>query len=329
VTGIEEFRHRSAGGASLEVSVIIATYRRPESLRRCVEALRLQTLQPLEVIVVARQTDSETRSLLEAQFAEPIPSCVVLVHEPGVVTALNRGLSVSRGDVVAFTDDDTEPHVTWLERIVSRFALDPAIGAVGGRDVIHQDGRIVGGPVTRIGRVQWFGRRIGGHHLEGGLQEVQFLKGANMAFRREAIEGFDRRLRGLGAEFALDMDVSLAAFSRGWRVEYDPQVVVDHYPGPRFDGEGRAEQTLAACVDGEHNELYVLLKWVPWWQKPLVTAYALLVGTRAAPGVLLLVEQLLVASNKRAVLHRSRAAMRGRLSGVLTFLQSRASAGPT
>jgi glycosyltransferase involved in cell wall biosynthesis len=197
--------------------VIIATYRRPESLGRCVEALRLQTLRPLEVIVVARQTDDETRSLLEAQLAEPIPSCVVLVDEPGMVAALNRGLSVAQGDVVAFTDDDTEPHVTWLERIVSRF----------------------------------------------------------------------------------------------------------------FDGEGRAEQTLAACADGEHNDLYVLLKRVPWWQKPLVTAYALLVGTRAAPGVLLLVEQLLVASNKRAVLHRSRAALRGRLSGVLTFLESRGSAEPT
>ena len=38
-----------------------------------------------------------------------------------------------------------------------------------------------------VGRVQWWGRRMGNHHL-GAIApvEVEWLKGANMSFRREA-----------------------------------------------------------------------------------------------------------------------------------------------
>ncbi len=62
------------------------------------------------------------------------PPRVVLVREPGVVAAYNRGLDTATGDVVCFTDDDAAPHADWIERIERAFGEDAALGGMGGRD---------------------------------------------------------------------------------------------------------------------------------------------------------------------------------------------------
>ena len=54
-----------------------------------------------------------------------------------------------------------------------------------------------------VGKLAWFGRLTGNHHLGvGGGREVDVLKGVNMSFRREAIADlrFDQRMRGSGAK---------------------------------------------------------------------------------------------------------------------------------
>src|SRR5712692_3179201 len=48
----------------------------------------------------------------------------------GVVSAYNLGLKESKGDVVAFTDDDAVPKPDWIERLVR--AYSPGVGGVGG-----------------------------------------------------------------------------------------------------------------------------------------------------------------------------------------------------
>ena len=46
------------------IGVLIATYRRPDDLVRCLSALKKQTLLPDDIIVVARDNDLDTKSRL-------------------------------------------------------------------------------------------------------------------------------------------------------------------------------------------------------------------------------------------------------------------------
>src|SRR4029078_12955747 len=142
-----------------------------------------------------------TNQLLENRMAA---LCVrkVVVGEPGQVAALNLGLKQSQGDIIAITDDDAVPHPHWLEYIEGHFKRDPMIGAVGGREYVYRGAHLVDEKKRRVGVVQWFGRAIGNHAAGfGNVREVEILKGANMSYRRKAIEGllFYRRLRGDGA----------------------------------------------------------------------------------------------------------------------------------
>lgn len=266
----------------MKISVVIPSFRRPAELAACLEALAQQQLAAFEVLIVLRPQDDAGRASAASASIKPR---IVTVQEPGQVAALNRGCSEARGEIIALTDDDARPRPEWLAGIAARFATDARIGAVGGRDVVHLQSGIDDGKVAMVGRVRWWGRRIGNHHYNSVLQDVDFLKGANMAFRAVARQPFDERLWGTGAQVCNDLEATWSVKRRGWRVVYDPAIVVDHFPASRHDEDGRGRRSPSAEQAEQHNELYALMRHAPAWQQAVLFAYRLLVGSRQAPGL--------------------------------------------
>lgn len=310
-----------AAGLTAGITVLVPSFRRPDHLARCLQALRDQISPPEETLVVVRRDDEATAEVCRRFSSASLR--VVSIDAQGVVAALNAGLAAVRTEIVALTDDDCVPHPDWVEAITRRFAEDPRIGAVGGRDIVHHEDAIDVGATDQVGRIRWFGKHIGRHHWIAPLQDVQFLKGANTSYRREALDGFDERLRGSGAQVCSDLEASLSTWRRGWRVVYDPAVQVDHFPAERFDEDGRRERSLSALRDEAHNELYALLQHVPWWQKPFVAAYRLLVGKRGIRGPLLALREVARGSRLRAAGSELSAATAGRLAALGTFARAR------
>jgi cellulose synthase/poly-beta-1,6-N-acetylglucosamine synthase-like glycosyltransferase len=275
-------------------------------------------------LVVAREGDAPTWEAISRATRGDRPVEGVAVAEPGVVAALNAGLAVARADVVAFTDDDAAPGPDWLARIERHFERDPRLGGVGGRDWIREEPAGDRG-ASVVGRVRWYGRTIGNHHLGAGEpREVDILKGANMSFRLAAIPGvgLDERLRGSGAQPHYEMALSLAVKRGGWKLVYDPSVAIDHYPAERLAGDARWSESDEALFDAVHNQTYALLRWLPWWRKPAVLAYGLLVGTRQAPALVTAIERLIRDRDRRAVLGRFAIAMRARMEAIATALSA-------
>jgi glycosyltransferase involved in cell wall biosynthesis len=273
----------------LFLSTLIPTYRRPQDLVRCLEALKQQTRPTDELLVVVRDTDAETWAFLEAFKPDLLPLRSVTVSIPGQVAALNAGLAAAKGDIIAITDDDAIPYVDWLERIEAHFLSDDHVGGVGGRDWVYHGQQLEDGKQEVVGRVQWFGRVTANHHLgEGAPREVDILKGVNMSYRRSAIEGrrFDERLRGIGAQVHNDMAFSLALRRTCWKLIYDPKVAVAHYPAQRFDEDQRNTFNDIALINSVHNETLILLEHLQPAQRTAFLIWATLMGTRDALGVL-------------------------------------------
>jgi glycosyltransferase involved in cell wall biosynthesis len=300
---------------------VVPSYQRPQDLAHCLGALARQSHPADEILVVIRQGDLETIKVIEER-STGLPVRVVAVDKPGQVYALNAGLARADSDVIAFTDDDAAPRPFWLELIVRSFVERPELGGIGGRDVVHGPCGVVEDPAKQVGRIRWFGRRIGNHHRGAPAQEVQFLKGANMAFRRSAIGSFSVALRGQGAQVCNDMDVSLAALAGNWALFYDPGVVVDHFPGARADLD-RNESSFSGLRDEAYNETYVLLKHLPLSKKVTTFLYDLLVGSRSMPGLALLPERLARDSRRRETMIRFVAGLSGRFEAIGTFVRSR------
>jgi glycosyltransferase involved in cell wall biosynthesis len=116
------------------ISVIIPTYRRPELIGGCLDALDRQSTPPLEVIVVDQSPDSKTRDIVQGRSAGSAPVRYLHSDRAGVSLARNIGIRESRGALLAFTDDDALPEPRWLESIAAAFvATHPSAGLVGGR----------------------------------------------------------------------------------------------------------------------------------------------------------------------------------------------------
>jgi len=298
----------------MKVTVLVPTFRRPGDLTRCLAALQRQSRAPDEVVVVARPDDAATHACLrDAVASGALPLSIALVEQPGQVAALNRGLDAASGDVVAITDDDAAPHPDWVERIAAAFASDARLGALGGRDWVHEKGRVLDGERPLVGKVTPSGKIIGNHHLGvGGAREVDLLKGANMSYRRAAIRQirFDERLRGAGAQVHNDMAFSMSVKNAGWKLVYDPRVAVDHYPAERFDDDRRDAQTLMAVRNAAYNLHLILRDHLPPLRREAAWWWYALVGTRVYPGFAH-VALALLSKHARVKLSRWRAVRTG------------------
>jgi teichuronic acid biosynthesis glycosyltransferase TuaG len=102
------------GSTSLTVSVIIATYNRPEPLRQAIASVLRQT-HPVSEILICEDGNSNTCAQVVASFADPR-----VRHLPGRWAGLpavprNRGLHEAKGFWIAFLDDDDSWHEEKLQ----------------------------------------------------------------------------------------------------------------------------------------------------------------------------------------------------------------------
>src|SRR5437868_6390288 len=102
----------------MQISVIVPTYGRPDSLRRCMAALAAQTRLPDQVLVSVQYGDNATQRSLEELMTlfNNVPITKVTVCGQGKSRAINAALEKNVGDIICFTDDDAEPYEDWIER---------------------------------------------------------------------------------------------------------------------------------------------------------------------------------------------------------------------
>ena len=308
----------------MNITVIVPTYRRPKYLSRCLEALKKQTRLADELLVVVRDTDTKSWTFLETFNPETLPLRTVTVSVLGVIAAMNAGLDAASGEIIAFTDDDAAPHVDWLARIEPHFLSDGSVGGVGGRDWVYHGTELVEGAKEVVGQVQWFGRVIGNHHLGvGEAREVDVLKGVNMSFRRAAMKGrrFDQHMRGTGAQVHFEVEFCLALKKEGWKLIYDPKIAVNHYTGQRFDEDKRNKFNPIAMNNIVHNETLALLEHLPSTRRVVFLTWAILVGTRGAPGFVRWLQFL--PSQGNLATQKLQASLQGRKQGWQTWQESR------
>jgi GT2 family glycosyltransferase len=307
--------------APVKVSVVVPTYRRQAALSDCLDALEAQERRPDEILVVVRADDGETEASLASRDLVRVVRVEVPPGRPGFVAGLNAGVAASSGEVVCLTDDDAEPRPDWISRIVAGFEADPDLGALGGRDLVHHDGVPERGEAEVVGRITPWGRTIGRHHLGvGPAREVDVLKGVNLGVRGDLVRrlGFDTRLLGIATEHHSELHLCLAIKRGGYRVVYDPALVVDHHPAPRA-AEAR-EYGPRQVRHSSHNETLALLEHLPPHRRLAHLVYAMLVGSRGAPGPAQSLRLFLTSGDPR--LELLRANLQGRRRALATRKRS-------
>ena len=114
-----------------KVSVVIPTYNRAHMLPRCIDAVLSQTLPDFEIIVVSDGSTDDTKDVVE-RYGDPRISFFEK-ENGGQASARNLGMQYSRGDYIAFCDDDDRIYADHLS------TLSPVLDAREDIGLVYSD----------------------------------------------------------------------------------------------------------------------------------------------------------------------------------------------
>ena len=251
----------------------------------------------------------ETRALVAAHHAitrgAPAVRYLAVLGTQGPAAARNAGWRAGSAVSIAFTDDDTIPDPTWLERGMARLSR--------GDDAI-------GGAI----RMQLPGTPTDYERDAAGLSRAEFAT-ANCFVKRHALEavgGFDERFTSAWRE---DSDLHFTLLESGFRVGYAPDAVVDHPIRPAAFAVSIGQQRKAmfdALLFKKHPLLYRsrIRPGPPWDYYAGVGALAVaLLNARTSPRVAVAALVAWAAITARFARARLRGTSR-RLSHVIEML---------
>jgi glycosyltransferase involved in cell wall biosynthesis len=244
------------------VTVVICAYTQDRwaQIVAAVRSVRVQTTPPEQVVLVIDHNDE---LLQRATAAFPDVTVLPNAGPRGLSGARNTGIAASRGDVVAFLDDDAEAETDWLARLLGHY-VDPDVIGVGGSAVPKWD-RIP--PSWFPAEFLW----VVGCSFTGQpshVAPVRNMIGCNMSFRRDALRhigGFNAALGRVGRVPVGCEETELCIRARQRHpagvVLYDPGARVRHrvpidratwdYFRRRCFAEGRSKAVVARLVGVE------------------------------------------------------------------------------
>lgn len=199
------------------VSLVMATLRRVDEVRRFVEALNRQSYRSFELIVVDQNPDDRLVPVLEEARRLGIATRHLRQAEPNLCLARNTGLKAATLDIVAFPDDDCWYDPDTLQKVVDCMSGDDAPAALLIRWE-EQDPR--GEPPHRLDNAKWRAfRETRGSSITQFFQRRLF----------DSLGGFDPSL-GLHSWFggAEETDLMFRILASGASVHYRPEPLVHH-----------------------------------------------------------------------------------------------------
>lgn len=210
----------------MQVSVIIPTYGRPESLARLLEGLSRQTFPAgnFEVIVVVDGSSPSLERLLEGAGC-PFPLRWYVRPHRGETAVRNFGITQATGEILVYLDDDILPVPELLARHYACHTQDPRLVVLGAIAVDPDS------PEKFLGETTDFASRVFRRCTTPGYQptHLDFLDGNFSVRKRHLVEigGWDEALRGYGG--LDDLELGYRMKQLGLRFRFEPQALGYHY----------------------------------------------------------------------------------------------------
>jgi glycosyltransferase involved in cell wall biosynthesis len=278
----------------MRITVAICTWNRCRLLAQTLEQmtrLRVPGDTDWELLIVNNNCTDATREVIRS-YSHRLRIREIVEKKPGLSHARNCALAHAKGDYILWTDDDVRVDEGWLTAFSETAARYPNGAVFGGPiepwfPVTPDPEFLVSFPALRTG---FCGVDHG--EPERYLGPEQYVWGANMAFRRAAVDGllFDPALGVCRMVFKIgeEKDFIQRVRQRGGSIVWSPAMRVQHYIDPsrmtrgylkrRYTGHGRTSIRKTGIPPGVR--LFGAPSWL--WRQCLVAAARFLAYSLAA-----------------------------------------------
>ena len=160
-------------------SIIIAVYNDWIELDACLHSLAQQVQGPGFEVIVVDDGSTEAAPEVIRQWVRCLPLSIVSQPHAGISAARNRGIQISRGSVLLFTDADCRTQSNCLAALAAASSDAPQHNCFQ----LH----LVGDCSTRVGRAEELRLRTFQAHMLQPDGRIRYLNTAGFAIRRTRV----------------------------------------------------------------------------------------------------------------------------------------------
>ncbi|MGA7626088.1 MAG: glycosyltransferase family 2 protein [Candidatus Acidiferrales bacterium] len=172
--------HESISSTRTLFSIIIAVYNDWAPLNQCLESLALQKDEVSFEVILTDDGSSEVAPEFIRRWIHCYPLTVIRHSHAGISTARNRGVQVSKGEVLLFVDADCRFQANCLAALASTIATFPEHNYFQ----LH----LVGDRLGTVGRAEELRLAMLQQHLLLPDGRIRYLNTAGFAIRRAAVD---------------------------------------------------------------------------------------------------------------------------------------------
>jgi GT2 family glycosyltransferase len=226
------------------VAIVILTWNGKSDILHCLSTLPCIRYPNWSATVVDNASTDGTCEAIRAAY--PAQRVLVMEKNLGFCGGNNRGIrdALERGaDYVLLLNNDTELHPDLLDELVRVAHSDVHIGAVGTKNIVMDDHRLVWGAYAELRYDTDLVRLIGARQPDGPeyscVKDVDSVIGNGLLMARAAVDkvgGFDERFFG----YHEDVDWCARARQQGFRIVYNGRAIIYH----RGFGAARADAKM-------------------------------------------------------------------------------------
>ena len=243
------------------VSVIIPNYNGEHFLKECLEALKRQTFDDMEVILVDNASTDDSIKLAKELYRE---IRVIELHDnTGFAYAVNRGIEAAKGEYVLLLNNDTIVFPNFVKNQYKMIKGKPDVFSCSALMIQNQNHELVDDAGDELAVLGWGFAPDRDKPVSGcGVSHEVFSSCAGAAIYRKAV--FDEI--GLFDEsffaYLEDMDVGYRARLAGYRNLYNPYAKVYHLGSASSGSRHNAFKVELSA----RNSMYMMKKNMPVWQ---------------------------------------------------------------
>ena len=243
------------------VSVIIPNYNGEHFLKECLEALKRQTFDAMEVILVDNASTDDSIKLAKELYRE---IRVIELHDnTGFAYAVNRGIEAAKGEYVLLLNNDTIVFPNFVKNQYKMIKGKPDVFSCSALMIQNQNHELVDDAGDELAVLGWGFAPDRDKPVSGcGVPHEVFSSCAGAAIYRKAF--FDEI--GLFDEsffaYLEDMDVGYRARLAGYRNLYNPYAKVYHLGSASSGSRHNAFKVELSA----RNSMYMMKKNMPVWQ---------------------------------------------------------------